>query len=188
MVRDATSLTLLERARDRDQAAWQRMVQLYRPLIQHWVVRAGVRVADAEDVVQEVFSTVAGRLKEFRRDRPGDTFRGWLRAIARFKVLEHFRMTGPAAAGGTDALERMAEIPDTSESDIEERAGLSHRALDLVRGEFEAKTWDAFHRVAVEGRPTDVVANELGMTSPAVRMAKSRVLRRLREEIGDLID
>jgi RNA polymerase sigma-70 factor (ECF subfamily) len=60
--------------------------------------------------------------------------------------------------------------------------------LDLVRGEFENRTWEAFWRTAVEDRPARDVADELGMSVLAVYKAKSRVLRRLRQELGDLVD
>jgi RNA polymerase sigma-70 factor (ECF subfamily) len=55
-----------------------------------------------------------------------------------------------------------------------------------VRHEFEDRTWRAFWRVTVEGHPTADVAVEMGITSSAIRQAKSRVLRRLKEEIGEL--
>ena len=60
------------------------------------------------------------------------------------------------------------------------------RVLEAVRGEFEGRTWQAFLRTAVEGRPPKEVGPELGMSQGAVRVAKSRVLRRLREELGAL--
>jgi RNA polymerase sigma-70 factor (ECF subfamily) len=59
--------------------------------------------------------------------------------------------------------------------------------MELVRSEFEAKTWQAFWRAAVDGHPVDMIAADLGVTPAAVRKSKSRVLRRLKEEIGDLI-
>src|SRR4051794_38725211 len=79
----ATSLSLLERVRANDPSAWGRLVQLYQPLVLAWCARAGVNATDAEDVAQEVFAAAAGALGRFHHDRPGDTFRGWLRAITR---------------------------------------------------------------------------------------------------------
>ena len=55
------------------------------------------------------------------------------------------------------------------------------------RAEFHDRTWRAFWLTAVEGRPANDVAAELAMTPVAVRVAKSRVLQRLREALGDLI-
>src|SRR5438105_11562758 len=78
-----TSLGLLERARTDDAAAWGRLVALYAPLVFHWCRRWGLQEEDAADVFQEVFRSVASHLGGFRKERAGDTFRGWLRTIAR---------------------------------------------------------------------------------------------------------
>jgi RNA polymerase sigma-70 factor (ECF subfamily) len=190
--RESTSLTLLARARARDQEAWRRLVYLYGPLLEHWCRRWGVQGADAEDVRQEVFQAVAAGLESFQRDRPGDTFRGWLRGITHHKLLDLYRRrkNQPPAEGGTDPHLRMLEVPDSEtppEEPEEQVTGLYHRALELVRGEFEERTWQAFWRTTVEGQSPRDVAAELGVTPAAVRKAKSRILHRLREEVGDLI-
>jgi RNA polymerase sigma-70 factor (ECF subfamily) len=173
------------------------MVQLYTPLVHHWCARGGVRGADTEDVAQEVFHAAATHLASFHRDRPGDSFHGWLRGITRNMVLQHFRRSGrhAKASGGTDAYLRLqqvevgcaADAPDGEEDPVEELDGLRRRALELVRGEFEERTWQAFWRTVVEGRAPADIAAELGVSAAAVRMAKSRVLRRLKEEFGELI-
>ena len=92
--RQQTSFTLLERLRANEGDAWRIMVQLYTPLVHHWCVRGGVRGADAEDVVQEVLRAAAGHMDDFRRDRPGDSVRAWLRGITRNMILQHFRRGG----------------------------------------------------------------------------------------------
>jgi RNA polymerase sigma-70 factor (ECF subfamily) len=187
----STSRSLLERVRVRDEEAWRRLLHLYGPLVASWCTHWGVRGQDADDITQEVFQAVSRHLDGFRRDRPGDTFRGWLRTIARNKLLDHFRRleNQPAAQGGSVAhqqLQQIAnqELPEDSAADL---GSLYHRALELVRSEFEQRTWEAFWRSAVEGQACATVAADLGVTAAAVRKAKSRVLHRLRQEIGDLI-
>src|SRR5262245_52594149 len=81
--RNATSLTLIERAKVRDEDAWQRLVRLYTPFLRHWCRRWGVDDSDFDDILQDVFRAVLTSLGEFRRDRQGDSFRAWLRGIAR---------------------------------------------------------------------------------------------------------
>jgi RNA polymerase sigma-70 factor (ECF subfamily) len=192
----ATSLSLLDRIRNGDPVGWQRIIDLYSPLILSWCRRHGVEGADAEDILQEVFKAVTGGIASFRRDRPEDSFRGWLRGITRHKLQAYWRTrsTQLEAIGGTNAWQRLQEIsgPEPNEAeDGEEReqcSALFHRALKLVQAEFEPRTWQAFWRVTVDGQPSSAVAAEFGMTPTAVRMIKSRVLRRLREELGDLID
>jgi RNA polymerase sigma-70 factor, ECF subfamily len=187
---NVTSLSLLERLRGQDQQAWQRLVTLYAPLVYHWCAAGGVRGKDANDVVQEVFLAVSLALDDFERRQAG-SFRGWLRGVTRHKLLDHFRRRHhqPAAEGGSGALERMQQLPDPEpgEQDEAEASGLYRRALELIRGDFEERTWQAFWRCAVDGQRTDLVAAELGMSAVAVRIAKSRVLGRLRAEVGDLI-
>jgi RNA polymerase sigma-70 factor (ECF subfamily) len=191
----ATSPSLLERARADDAAAWDRLVALYAPLVLHWCRRCGLQEQDAADVFQEVFQAVATHLGRFRKEQTGDTFRGWLRTITRNKVHDHFRRLGrePGGVGGTDAQRRMAQLPaaapaDDSAEDEQAERDLFHRGLELIRSEFEAKTWQAFWRTAVDAQPAAEVAAELGMSPGAVRVAKCRVLQRLREELGDLIE
>jgi RNA polymerase sigma-70 factor, ECF subfamily len=188
----ATSRSLIERVKAGDEAAWDRLVGLYGPLVYRWCRRWDLPDQEIADVFQDVFQAVATHIASFRKERPGDTFRGWLRIIAVNKVRDHFRKWGrePGGAGGTDAQIRLARLPaaelseDDSSSDGEERM-LFRQLLNLIRAEFEDRTWQAFWLTAVEGRSPKEVAIDLKMTPGAVRVAKSRVLHRLREELGE---
>ena len=191
----ATSLTLLDRARANEADAWTRLVTLYTPLVRYWCLAGGLQPTDVDDVVQEVCRAALSGLANFRRDRPGDTFRGWLRSITRTALALHFRRRArvPAGSGGSAAFARLQEVadpaPELPEDDpSDEIRGLHRRALELVRAEFEDRTWQMFWLTAVEDREPADVAARFGVTPVAVRKAKSRVLRRLREEIGDLLD
>ena len=190
-----TSITLLDRARANEADAWARLVMLYAPLVRHWCLAGGLQPTDVDDVVQEVYRAAFSGLAGFRRDRPGDTFRGWLRTITRTALALHYRKLArvPLAGGGSAAFARLQEIadpaPDLPDADpSDEIRGLHRRALELVRDEFEDRTWQMFWLTAVDDREPADIAVQFGVTPVAVRKAKSRVLRRLREEIGDLLD
>jgi RNA polymerase sigma-70 factor (ECF subfamily) len=153
-----------------------------------------VRGADADDVIQEVFAAAASSLNRFRREREGDSFRGWLRGITRNTLLVCQRRSNrqPKASGGTDALLQLQEVADGVPSEGEEDPpseleALRRRALELVRSQVEERTWQAFWLTAIEGNGSNEVAASLGISPTAVRMAKSRVLRRLKEQFDDLI-
>jgi len=191
----ATSSSLLMRVKTRDQDAWRLLVGLYGPLIDFWLRQCHLQPADARDVFQEVFEAVAEGIGKFHDDRPGDRFRGWLRTIARNKVADYFRRQGlqPAAAGGSSAYQRLQEVEGPGESghdcqELDAVKQLRLRAVDLIRGEFEERTWRAFYGVTVDGRAAKDVAADLGVIPSAVRLAKSRVLRRLREEMEGMED
>jgi RNA polymerase sigma-70 factor, ECF subfamily len=187
----STALSLLDRVRAQDQDAWRRLVQVYGPLVYQWCRRWQLSPEDTADIFQEVFQGVAAQIGSFRKDRPGDTFRGWLWGITRHKVMDHFRRQGrgDVAEGGSDAQRRLLELPeppdDSSSPPVDNPV---QRALDQIRPEFEDRTWSAFWRCTVEGHVTKDIAADLGVTPDAVRMAKSRVLRRLRQELADLED
>jgi RNA polymerase sigma-70 factor, ECF subfamily len=189
----ATSQGLLDRLKANDPEAWDRFVVLYAPLVYRWCRRWDLRDQDIADILQDVFQAVSAHIATFRRESTGDTFRGWLRTIARNKVQDHFPRLGrePGGVGGTDAQIRLTNVPaagpaddEDSPEEIEDRLLLG-RGLDLIRAEFEDRTWKAFWGTTVEGRDTKEVALELRMSPGAVRVAKSRVLRRLREELGE---
>ncbi len=191
----STSRSLLADAKLSDPAAWERVVRLYAPLVASWCRRSGVAEQDMGDVLQDVFSAVAGHLDRFRKERPTDTFRGWLSTITRNKVRDHFRRRAaePHAAGGTEATRYLQQIPDLSVADEPADAtdealidDLLRQALESIRGAFHERTWQAFWGAVVEGRSTADVAADLNMKPGAVRVAKSRVLARLRQELGDL--
>ncbi len=205
-----TSRSLLYLARQDDPAAWEKLVQLYGPLVAIWCRRSGLQEADARDVFQEVFQAVARKLHTFRKERESDTFRGWLRTITQNKIRDQFRKAGrdPQAIGGTEAHQWMEQLPtadvasdQSSESDSSQSAQgdvwaeddaasqrvVFQQALELIRTNFATHTWQAFIRTTVDGQSSTDVADELGMTPGAVRVAKSRVLQRLREELGDLL-
>jgi RNA polymerase sigma-70 factor (ECF subfamily) len=191
---ESTSRSLLRRARERDAAAWEKLTAVYSPLVYEWCRRAGVRINDAADVVQEVFRSVATGLSGFRKDRPGDTFRGWLWTITRNKIHDHFRVRTelPDARGGTAAQFALQQLPDETPRDAEQaedarlQSKLARRAVCLMQSDFEESTWQAFWLTAVEQQPAQAVAEQLDMSTAAVYMAKSRVLRRLREELDGL--
>ncbi|MGA2062794.1 MAG: sigma-70 family RNA polymerase sigma factor [Thermoguttaceae bacterium] len=191
----SVSSTLLDQLRAGRPEAWERFVRLYSPVIYRWCRRSGLTADDAADVFQEVLSAVMLHLSDFHRDKPQDSFSGWLAAITRNKVRDLYRRRqGRAEArGGSTAQRQMAEIPQPPEPseefirpDAESAAWLSRRALDLIRAEFENHTWDAFWRVTIQGQPSSQVAEDLKMSIPAVYTAKSRVLRRLRQIMCEL--
>src|SRR5438876_11872967 len=134
----STSRSLLARLHANEPAAWDRLITLYAPLVWHWCRKMALPQQDVADVFQEVFKAVALHIATFRKDRPKDTFRGWLRTITKNKVHDHFRARErqPNAAGGTEAKVRLAQVPDAGDDDDEGEANgveqqLFHRALAL---------------------------------------------------------
>ena len=182
-----TSPSLLERLRrPADQHAWARFVDLYTPLLCYWGGQMGCSEPDAADLVQEVFLVLVRKLPEFTYDCHR-SFRGWLRTILLNKWRDRQRRAELPREPGGVALERLL-VSDPSDplSEAEYREYLVGRALEVMRAEFQPATWKACWESVVSDRPAAAIAAELGMSVDAVYAAKSRVLRRLRQELDGL--
>jgi RNA polymerase sigma-70 factor (ECF subfamily) len=169
------------------------LVRLYSPLVAHWCRRCGLDTHDSSDCLQDVFASVATSLSQFEPGGRNGAFRAWLWTITRNKVrdLSRRKAHGPGAVGGSTAWQSVAELPDESAVPDDEPTDATHlseliqRSLQQVRAEFEATSWQSFWRTAIDGLPTAVVAEQLGLTPAAVRKNRSRVMRRLRQQLGD---
>ena len=192
---DATSLSLLERARANDPDAWRRLVHLFGPLVAYWCRRSGLDEHDTADVAQDVFRSVSTSIGRFRRDKPEDRFRGWLWGVTRNRLRDYFRDQAKrlAAVGGSEAQARLQDIPEhepevDDPSSVAGPGGLVRATLELIRGDYEDRSWQAFWRVAVEGQSPADVATSLGLSVFAVYQIKYRLTLRLRRELGELMD
>jgi RNA polymerase sigma factor (sigma-70 family) len=183
---------LLERLRRQSAAAdWNRLDQLYRPLLHRWLLCDPTLGAEAEDLVQEIMTVLVRELPQFERARLG-SFRSWLKTIAlnRLKAFWRSRKARPALLGNGSPL---AELEDAASElsrqwDQEHDQFIIHRLLEMIEPEFAATTWQAFRGVVWDERKPDAVAAALGLSVNAVLLAKSRVLKRLREEGRGLLD
>jgi RNA polymerase sigma-70 factor (ECF subfamily) len=181
---DSTSSKLLDAVRDRDDAeAWARFVAQYAPMLHGWGRRLGLQPGDAADLAQEVFATLVQEMPRFTYDRAG-SFRGWLRTVALNVWRDRARRRGGRAA---EAHLSDVAAPDQAEAlwEAEHNKHLVGRALAVMQAEFAPATWKACWELVVGGRPAAEVARELGITENAVYIAKSRVLQRLRQRLGE---
>ncbi len=183
--------SLLLRLQDHDALAWKELVELYAPLIFSWCKSCHLDSADAADIMQEVFTAASRRIDTFQPS-PAGTLRGWLWTITQNKIRDSIRKLAdsPQAAGGTEANFRIANIAADEFNDDDpttplESHQLLHRALEQIKDEFAPHTWTAFWRSTVDGHDTNWIAEDLNLSPNSVRQAKSRILRRLRQQLGN---
>jgi RNA polymerase sigma-70 factor (ECF subfamily) len=192
---ESTSRSLLVRARQGQEPAWQRIVNLYRPLIHGYLTYQGVPFQEADDLAQEVLAVVVRELPHFEHAGRTGAFRTWLRHITVNRVRAFFRAgkERAAAVGGSAFLDQVHQLEDDQSAltrrwnEEHDRHVLRH-LLEQMEEEFGPVVVRAFHRLTVERVPAREVAAELGMSVGAVYTAKSRVLARLREEAAGLLD
>jgi RNA polymerase sigma-70 factor (ECF subfamily) len=191
-----TSKSLLAKARDySDQTAWRRFTDIYEPLIARWVRPHVAQRTDAEDVVQEVLTTLVRELPRFDHNQRPGSFRAWLRTITVHRLRAYWdkRDARLASPGGVDPYDILAQLADPSSAlcrswDEEHDRHVTKTLLKSIQLEFQPATWRAFERQVQHGEPAAEVAEALGMSINAVLIAKSRVLKRLREKAAGLLD
>ncbi len=190
---DSTSLTLLQRVQSQaDSAAWQSLFGIYQPLISRWLRLRNTAPQDADDLTQEVLVVVLRELPTFCHNGQTGAFRAWLRAITANRLRTFWRKCQgkPMAID----MQEMADQLEDSSSEISQQFDRQHdqyvldQLLELMAQEFEPKTLSAFRLVGLEGKKAEEAAGELDMSVVAVYIAKSRVLRRLREVAHGILD
>jgi RNA polymerase sigma-70 factor (ECF subfamily) len=193
---ESTNLSLLARAKTNDDPAWEKLVELYAPMIysrcrNHW----SLSPADAENVGQEVFKSVAKSIAGFRRKREG-SFRAWLRVIVDNKCRDHFRKKSVDALGGSDAHKLISGVPDeidnnpedSGHSELNEKAVLVRQAMKMVQDEFSPRDWKIFWAITVEEKDRKDTAKVFGVSDNVVYLALSRIRKRFKSTFQDLLD
>jgi RNA polymerase sigma-70 factor (ECF subfamily) len=188
-----THVSLLIRIRDgANHVAWQEFVNLYGPVVYAFARKRGLQDADAADLMQDVLRSISGAISRLEYDRRQGTFRGWLFTITRNKVMTFYtaRKTRPQAAGDSGTSRKLDEVTDAADGaevwELEYQRRLAQLAMDRIKSEFQANTWQAFWLTAVEGASAAAAAQQTKLSTGAIYVAKSRVLARLKQEVQAL--
>jgi len=193
MIPPETRPSLLLRIRDSaNNAAWDEFSEIYRPVIRRMARMRGLQDADAEDLSQQVLLAIAGAIDRFEIDPERAKFRTWLGRVAENAILNALTRGIPDRGSGDDAIHRFLEQrpvyggPDSGLLRTEYRREVFLQAAQRIQKEFSDDTWSAFWRTTVENLDVDVVAGQLGRTRGSVYASRSRVMKRLRDEVERL--
>ena len=181
-----TPPSLLMRLRNaQDDEAWRIFMLRYGPIVYRYCRGRGLQDADASDVAQEVFLSVARAISNFQYDATRGRFRNWLGTIARncvnkFLSRQGARADRPVQPAPLEAVEGGTEDEHWNELF---NAHVLRMALERARPHFDAATWKAFAMVWQQGRSVVEAAQATGKSVAMVYVAKARVLKRLRQEV-----
>jgi RNA polymerase sigma factor (sigma-70 family) len=183
---------LIQLRENTNTAAWQEFVKLYGPIIYGFARKRGLQDADAADLMQDVMRSVSSAISRLEYDQKQGTFRGWLFTITRNKIFNFLsaRRIRPQASGDTSTNQMLNAHPEENDGaetwELEYQRRLAAMAMEQIRGEFEEKTWRAFEMTAAQGISASDVSKELGLSTGAIYVAKSRVLARLKKAVDAL--
>lgn len=160
-------------------------MEIYGPLIYGYCRRQRLNEADASDVSQEVLTRLSTAINgfEYKPDKGG--FRKWLGTITHNELARFYskrRRLSERHVVSQESVE--ADFPAVQNDWSEHfQASLLQVALARIEAEFEATAWAAFRRVWIDDVPAKEVADQFAMAIEKIYVCKSRILKRLREEI-----
>jgi len=168
---------------------WNNFVLVYTPLLKFWIRKKNVPSSAEDDVLQDALYKIHKSIGNFERDAAKGKFRGWLRTIVERRAADYFRSLPQDQGAPQEVLDAAVnrDQKDADEIDGEQQAleEVKARALELVRESTAEKTWQMFWMRTVEEIPTSEIAKQFDVTTAAVRVAKQRVLKRLRDLMVD---
>lgn len=184
-----TSLTLMLRAQKdpADPAAWDELVQHYRPMIEAWCRKWGLQASDCDDVTQEVLVKLLAAIGQFQYD-PSRSFRSWLKTVTQHALTDFTRARRRLESRVKGQVELLAESPDAM-ADLERNlegafyGELIELAMRRVEKRVKPRTWQAFRLTTIEGLSGADAADRLEMPVAQLYVAKNRVQKLLQEEI-----
>jgi RNA polymerase sigma-70 factor (ECF subfamily) len=151
--------------------------------------KKGIQNADAEDLAQKVLISVSKAIEQREHDHQRAKFRTWLHRVVHNAILNALSRGKPDRGSGDSAHLAMLQQhasqdgPDSDLLRLEYRREVFRWASRRVRPEFHEETWNAFWLTAVEGRDCDEVAKQLGKNVGAIYAARSRIMRRIQNEV-----
>jgi RNA polymerase sigma-70 factor, ECF subfamily len=189
-----TSESLILRLNNQqDVAAWNEFLAIYRPVVLCMALRRGMQHADADDLAQRVFLSVARKVSDWEAHNAETRFRNWLGRIARNAILNELTRAKPDRATGAGAHDDvLAQLPDQVDLSLSITIEACRQALlwavSAIKDDFSPSTWEMFRQTAIDGKPVNVVAEALGRSAGAVYIARCRVMQRIKEKVQELSD
>jgi RNA polymerase sigma factor (sigma-70 family) len=188
---DSTRPSLLLRLREAgDTEAWNTFVEVYGPLMYGRCRRKGLTHEDAEDVSQKISAKVAAAMRGFQYQPARGRFRDWLGTVVNGEINRFLRQTSRKAAATEEpsSLDEVAARGEDTAWTEEFNSQVLRSALARCQPHFENSTWRAFELVWIENQTPAEAALALNQPLAAIYVAKSRVLKRLWQEVQELAE
>jgi RNA polymerase sigma-70 factor (ECF subfamily) len=186
---DTTRPSLLIRIRNRgDHSAWSEFDSIYRPLLRRFARARGLSETETDEIAQQCMAAVDRYIGSFQYDPKRGRFKSWLATMVgnRVKNALRDRRDAQARTGDLAELREQGSSPEEMFDTLWRQEHLRH-CLRMVKAEVEESTFDAFVAHVIEERSIEDVCREFAMTRNQVHAIKSRMTRRLRRRMVDLL-
>tara|TARA_R110002049_G_scaffold2750_2_gene21678 strand:+ start:543699 stop:544319 length:621 start_codon:yes stop_codon:yes gene_type:complete len=187
-----TSHSLIARVKDlSDAPSWAEFLAIYQPVVFRMARRRGLQDADAMDVSQQIFLSIANSIDGWEADESRPPFRAWLTTVARNAITKSLTRRPRDVATGTSSVDQLlSALPDDGwtrdELAKETRREVVHCVSKKIRNEFSESVWQSFYRTAIQGEAIADVAQSLGCSTGSIYVARFRVIARLKEKVAEI--
>lgn len=188
-MQETTHSSLLQGMRDGAPEAWERIVDIWTPLLRNYCQKKGFSATSADDITQNIMLRLYRGIQGFQRDGKGKRLRFWIMAITRNEVAEYCRRNAHhgIAMGGSEHQAQVALLVALDDNDADEEwcgpAVVLSRTMQVIKNDFKPNVWQAFELFKCNQLTAREAAERLNMTENAVRQASLRVCQRLKEEM-----
>ena len=188
---ESTRSSVLRAVADTEnEAAWQRLFDLYAGFVYSIARSKGLAQHDAEDVVQTVFSDLSRNLPSFSYDRRKGRFRSYLSGLVHWRVMDRLKAGKRDADLKASFWEEAKGAALAGDSDFEDRewqAAALEEALRRIKPEVRPEHYAAFVASAIEGQDTETVAKLHGITGENLYQIRRRLTAKLRETVEQVL-
>ena len=171
-------------------AAWNRLFDLYAGFIYSIARSKGLNADNADDIVQIVFCDLARTLPTFKYDREKGRFRSYLAGLVSGRVMDRLRYGKRDAelkANFLDEVRSAGVDGDDTFAEREWQAAAMEEALRRMKPEVRPEHYAAFIASAVEGQDTETVTNLYGISRDNLYQIRTRLTEKLREMMPQVL-
>ena len=174
-------------ANTENEAAWQRLFDLYAGFVFSIARSKGLKEEDADDIVQIVFADLARKLPTFKYDREKGRFRSYLTGLVNWRVMDRLRYGKRDAELKANFLEEVRAAGASADDGFPERecqAAAMEEALRRMKPDIRPEHYAAFVASAVEGQDTETVMRLYGLSRDNLYQIRTRLTAKLREMVA----
>lgn len=184
--KESTRSSVLRAVADTEnEAAWNRLFDLYAGFVYSIARSKGLNDADADDIVQVVFAELARNLSTFRYDREKGRFRSYLAGLVNWRVVDRLKSLKREADLKADFWEEArAANSDDDFAEREWQAAAMEEALRRMKPDVRPEHYAAFVASAVEGQDTETVMRLYGLSRDNLYQIRTRLTAKLRETVA----
>jgi RNA polymerase sigma-70 factor (ECF subfamily) len=168
-----------------DPVRWREFDAIYRPILFAYLLKRGLKTAEAGDVVQDIYVKLLGKIQTY--DRSKCRFRTWLFTVAQRTLIDHARRQDAYKRAVDGWAARVLKASPSDSVRMEEQWTRIHRekilahALRIVRARVSSQAWTCFQQRLLRNRPAAEIAAALHIEANAVYVNACRVMKKVRE-------